>query len=349
MWKIVLLLAIIIAGVIAYPSPIDSAAFQPSRPLAMNGVLAPNDALQATELNHLPPAARGGEDVAVDRLKCIYTGTSNGDILRKCPYSAWETLANTGGRPLGLAFDEHANLIIADGEQGLLKLSPGHTLETLVDSYQGQRFGVVDDVDIGADGTLYFSDASTRFALKDYVLDALEARPSGRLFAYQPETGKLTLLADDLFFANGVAVAADQSFVLVNETYAYRTTRVWLSGDKAGQRDLFISKLPGLPDGIARDADGSFWMALYAPRSELLDKLHPIPFAKNQLAKLPPQLAPVPAPYGFVVQLDATGNIIHSLHDQAAVAIGEITSVQPESDGLYLGTLHGPSIGKLAW
>ena len=349
MWKLLVVIALVIGAALWYPSPIQSAAFQPSRPLAMSGVLAPNDALQATQLTSLPGAGRGGEDVAVDALGCMYTGVDNGDILRKCPYVAWETLINTGGRPLGLAFDAQQNLIIADGVKGLLKLLPSRKLELLVDSYQGQPLLVVDDVDIGADGTIYFSDASALFPLKDYILDGLTAKPSGRLFSYSPDSGALKLLADELFFANGVAVAADQSFVLVNETFAYRTTRVWLTGEKAGEKDLFVNKLPGVPDGIAADSDGTFWMALYSPRSQLVDKIHPIPAIKNQLAKLPKQMAPVPKPYGFIVQLGADGKIIQSLHDQAAVAIGEITSVQPEKDGLYLGTLHGPAIGKLAF
>lgn len=346
MLKLLVVLAILITGAVMYPSPIDSAAFEPSRPLAMAGVLAPNDALQATALTALPSGARGGEDVAVDGLKCIYTGVENGDILRKCPYVGWETIINTGGRPLGLAFDNEQNLIIADGVKGLLRLTPGRRLDVLADSFQGSPLVVVDDVDIGADGTIYFSDASSRFPLKDYMFDALVAKPSGRLFSYHPATGQLTLLAADLYFANGVAVAPDQSFVLVNESFAYRTTRVWLTGEKSGQREVFAGKLPGIPDGIAADKNGGYWLALYAPRSQLIDKIHPIPFIKNQVAKLPKSIAPVPKPYGFIVKLDAAGNIQESLHDQAAVAIGEITSVQPEDDGLYIGTLHMNVIGK---
>lgn len=347
MWKLFVILIIVIAGAIVYPSPIDSKAFQPSRSLAMNGVLAPNDALQATQLTTLPAGMRGGEDIAVDVLNCVYTGVENGDILRKCTYSDWEVLANTGGRPLGLAFDAQQNLIIADGEKGLLQLTPKHDLTTLVDQYQGEKLGVVDDVDIAADGTIYFSDASALFSLKDHFFDGLNAQPSGRLFSYNPTTKALTLLADDLFFANGVAVAKDQSFVLVNETFAYQISRIWLSGEKAGHKDIFLDKLPGFPDGIATDKNGSFWLAIFAPRSQLVDKIHPLPWVKNQLAKLPKEMAPVPPAYGFVVQLDKEGNIVQSLHDQAAVAIGEITSVQPESDGLYFGTLHGREIGFL--
>jgi hypothetical protein len=48
------------------------------------------------------------------------------------------------------------------------------------------------------------------------------------------------------------------------------------------------------------------------------------------------------------VQFDKDGNALQSLHDRAAVMVGEVTSVQPfkteQQEGLYLGTLHGKSI-----
>ena len=342
--------AVIATGLLlTLPSPIDAIAVKASRPLAFAGALATNDALQSSQIIKLPAGKHGGEDVARDKLGCLYTGTSDGSILRKCPYTGWETLANTGGRPLGLHFDARQNLIIADAGRGLLSMSPTAGITLLADHYAGERLGVVDDVDIGADGTIYFSDASNRYPLQDIVLDILDGRPSGRLFAFDPASGELTLLASDLAFANGVAVAADQSYVLVNETFHYQISKVWLSGPKAGQREIITDKLPGLPDGIARADNGTYWVAMYGLRPALVDRVHDLPWLKNQLAKLPQKLAPVPRPYGLILQIDADGNILQSLHDQAAVAIGEVTSVQPEADGLYLGTLHMDRIGKLAY
>ena len=88
---------------------------------------------------------------------------------------------------------------------------------------------------------------------------------------------------------------------------------------------------------------------MYGLRPALVDRVHPYPWVKNQLAKLPDWLAPVPKPYGLILQISASGEILQSLHDRAAVAIGEVTSVQPEADGLYLGTLHMDRIGKIAF
>ena len=77
----------------------------------------------------------------------------------------------------------------------------------------------------GHDGTVYFSDASSKFAEEENHLDMLEARPHGRLLAYDPASATTTVLLDDLYFANGVALSEAEDFVLINETYRYRIRR----------------------------------------------------------------------------------------------------------------------------
>ena len=73
-----------------------------------------------------------------------------------------ETLADTGGRPLGLAWAPDGSLVIADAAKGLLAMRQDGSLRTLSTAADGQALGFADDVDVAADGTIYFSDASTR-------------------------------------------------------------------------------------------------------------------------------------------------------------------------------------------
>ena len=345
----ILILLVIASGLylVLSPAPVDAISVQVPPAQTFSGALAKNDRLQSAEIIKLPAGKQGGEDVARDHHGCLYTGTLEGAILRRCRNKRWETLTNTGGRPLGLHFDGQQNLIIADADKGLLRLTQDGQMTVLADTFEGKKLGVVDDVDIGADGTIYFSDASQRYPLTDIVKDILDGRPSGRLFALNPDDNTLTLLADQLAFANGVAVARDQHYVMINETFRYQIRKVWLKGEKAGQSEIITQGLPGMPDGIARAADGSYWVAMYGLRPALVDAIHDKPWLKNLLARLPKALAPVPEPYGFILQINEDGEILQSFHDQAAVAIGEVTSVQPENDGLYLGTLHMDRIAKL--
>uniref|UniRef100_A0A653EAD2 Gluconolactonase n=1 Tax=Pseudomonas marincola TaxID=437900 RepID=A0A653EAD2_9PSED len=181
----------------------------------------------------------------------------------------------------------------------------------------------------------------------DYLLDLLEARPWGRLLSYTPSSGKTQVLLKDLYFANGVALSAKEDFVLVNETYRYRITRYWLKGDKAGEHEVFIDNLPGLPDNLEGDRAGTFWVALPSPRKSDADFLHQHPWLKAQIAKLPRAMWPKATPYGLAIAIDEQGQIIQSLHDTSGSHLRMITSVKPVGDYLYLGSLENDRIGKL--
>lgn len=211
----------------------------------------------------------------------------------------------------------------------------------------GLPFGFTDDLDIASDGRIYFTDASSRFHQPDYVLDLLESRPHGRLLRYDPATGRTETLLKDLYFANGVALSAHEDFVLVNETYRYRIARYWLKGPKAGQQDVFIDNLPGLPDNLQGDRAGTFWVALPSPRKADADFILPHPWLKAQLAKLPRPLLPKPTPYGLVLALDENGKVVRSLHDTSGQHLRMITSAKPVGDYLYFGSLENDRIGRL--
>ena len=61
----------------------------------------------------------------------------------------------------------------------------------------------------------------------------MQASHTGRLLRYDPARGRTDVLADGLWFANGVALAPDESYVVVVETMRARLLRVWLRGPQA--------------------------------------------------------------------------------------------------------------------
>jgi sugar lactone lactonase YvrE len=343
------LIAAAMAGLAAmalWPGRIDPAAWDPPPAPAMDGVYAPNDRLHEAELL-ATGQVYGPEDVAVDVQDRIYGGTQDGLIVRVWPDGRVETFAETGGRPLGLHFDADGNLIVADAWRGLLSISPGGEITVLSTSADGVPFGFTDDLDIASDGTIYFSDASTRFGQDEYVLDLLEMRPHGRLLAYDPATGQTRVLLDNLYFANGVALSSREDFVLVNETWAYRVRRYWLQGPNAGTADLFVDNLPGFPDGISGNRQGRFWVALLTPRLASVDRAHPRPWMKRIISRLPDGLKPKPVEYGFVLALDEYGQAIASYQDPDGAHLQEISSVEEHNGFIYLGSLHNDRIGRL--
>jgi len=332
---------------IVTPSPVSPVAYVPPEKPELSGVLAPNDLLTAADILGAG-LVDGPEDVDVDSEGRVYGGTSDGKILRVLPDGNVELFADTHGRPLGLHFDAEGNLIVCDSHKGLLSVDKNGQIRCLCDSAEGIQFRFTDDLDIASNGVIYFTDASDKFSQADYLLDLLEARPHGRLLSYDPKTGQTRVLLRYLYFANGVALSEHEDFVLVNETYRYRITRYWLKGPMAGKSDVFIDNLPGFPDGVSANRRGTFWVALFTVRNDLVDRFHPWVLLKSLMARTPRAVWPKPEPYGLVLALDEDGNIIRSLHDPNGRHLKEITSVEEHEGYLYLGSLHNDRIGRFA-
>ncbi len=344
--KALAVLALLVVGYLAFwPAPIDPLAYTPSAKPALEGPLAPNDRLQSAEIL-AAGQVDGPEDVEVDAEGRIYAGTADGWVVRVERDGSVMQFAKTGGRPLGMALDAQGNLIVADGIKGLLSIAPDKTVTTLVTNADGVDFGFTDDLDVARDGTVYFSDASSKFGPGQYLHDMLEARPHGRLLRYNPASKSVDVLLDSLYFANGIALSQNEEFVLVNETYRHRVTRYWLTGPKADTSDTFVDNLPGYPDNISSNRRGTFWLALFTVRNDTADWLAPRPWVKQALSKLPSFLWPKPQPYAFVVQLDETGAIVDSLQDPSGKRLHTVTSAHERDGYLYLGSLHNDRIGK---
>jgi sugar lactone lactonase YvrE len=335
-----------VAALFFWPGRIDPIAWTPPEPPPLTGVYAPNTGLEGVERIG-SGVDWGPEDVAVDSKGRILGGMEGGRIVRFEPDgSRYEALAETGGRPVGLDFDARGNLVVADALRGLLSVSPSGEITVLTTEAGGIPFGLTDDVDVAADGMIYFSDATHKFPITEYMLDLWEHGANGRLLAYDPVNQETRVLLDGLFFANGVAVSPDQSFVLVCETWKYRIQRYWLTGPNQGQSEIFIENLPGFPDGVSSNGRDTFWVALFSPRDSQLDSLLPHPRLRRALLRVGwPQ--PEPARYGFVLGLDANGQVVQNLQDPTATYYDSITSVEEHQGMLYLGSIAQDSIGRL--
>ena len=340
-----------LAYLLFWPGPIEPEAWTPPQAPPLEGIYAPNTLLEAVERIGTG-VDWGPESVAFDRAGRIYAGFEHGRIVRFDPDGdSYQAYAETGGRPLGLHFDARGNLLVADAERGLLSVPPRGEIEVLAAEADGTPFGLTDDLDIAEDGTIYFSDATSKYSYANYVLDAREHGTHGRLLAYEPSNRTTTVLLDGLSFANGVAVSPDQSFVLVCETWKYRIRRYWLVGPKEGETDIFIDNLPGFPDGVSSNGRDRFWVALVSPRISPLDSLLPFPRFRKALQRLGVldfrNADGDSARYGFVLGLDTGGAVVHNLQDPTGMYYDSITSAEEHDGKLYLGSNAQDAIGRL--
>ena len=327
---------VVAAGVFAaLPSPIRPLAWTPQPAPALTGVLAPNEALSHAQL--VAAAPDGPEDITFDAAGNLYAGDEHGVIWQVTPAGATRRWADTGGRPNGLRFSpDGRRLLVADTRRGLLAVDAAtRQVTVLAATAGGQPLALTNELAVAADGTVYFSDSTTTpYDKIDLLHEILAQRPTGRLLRYDPRTGATSVLLSGLAVANGVALAPDDSYVLVNETSRYRITRYWLTGPKAGTSDLFAANLPGFPDNLDPAGDGTYWVALYQPRNQFLDKIQPHSFLKSQLAKLPISAT---THASTALHLDANGHPLRALTDTTGNVYGLTTAI-PHNGYLYLGT-----------
>jgi len=332
-----------------WPVTISPVAWTPQPAPPLSGPYEKNSKLATVERLGIVPHAKGfaPEDVALDAESRVYTGLDDGRIMRlEGADGHWVVFADTHGRPLGMVFDASGNLIVADAIKGLLSIARDGSVTVLTTSADGVTFGCTNDLDVAADGTIYFTDASYKFPLTNYKADLMEHRGNGRFLAYDPKTKTTRTLAKDLVFANGVAVSPDQSFALVVETAKYRVHRVWLTSPQAGQSDIFIDNLPGFPDGITSNGKGKFWLALVTPRDATLDKLLPYPFLRKVVMRLPQFLQPAPKRYSFVLGLDLKGQVTDNLQNGAPDCYAQIANAVQRDGSLYFGTIGENTVGR---
>lgn len=342
-----LLLLVGLSYLLLWPVPIDPVAWTPPRAPGWTGPYASNSFLAGAE-RIAEGEGNGPEAVVVGQDGRVYTGYLDGRVVAIDPETgAVDELDNTGGRPLGVSFGPQGQLYIADAVHGLMERSADGDLRVVSETAGGKPFGFVDDLTVDSAGRVYFSDASWKFGVRQVIEDFYEHRGNGRILRYEPSTGRTEVLIEGLHFANGVALGPDERYLLINETARYQVWRYWLKGDRAGTLEVFIDNLPGFPDNITYNGDGTFWLALYGPRSADLDRLLPMPWLRKVVLRLPEAVQPLPPRHGLVLGLNADGEVIHNLQDRGPNAFAPITSVREHDGWLYLGSLSAPSIARI--
>ena len=343
-----------------WPVPAEPVAWQASVPPGYTGAYAPNTRLAGLQTIDIG-SEHGPEHIAIGKDGKLYAAMTSGNLLRMDPDGGkQEIFANTGGRVLGFAFDEQGRMIAADAVKGLLALTPDAQVTVLTDRVSANdpiRFA--DAVVVAPDGTIYFTDATTRFSPQEWggtleasVLDIMEQSATGRVLAYDPANKTTRIVAHGLSFANGIALSSDGQTLFVNETGRYR---VWKIDGKANNLDVasgspqakvVLDNLPGYPDNLMRGRDGRIWVGLFKPRNPAADSLAGKPFMRKVLLRLPRFMLPLGESYGHVFAIDEDGRVTEDLQDPSG-AYPETTGATETADRIYIHSLHASSIGWL--
>ena len=323
----------------------------PGSPFALNDKLSNVEVIGLAEIE-------GPEDVIVDRIGHLYCGNRYGDVVRFFgpDHRKWEIFAHIGGGPLGLAFDRDDNLVVCVSGMGLYMVRPDREVVKLTDETNRSLFSIIDDsrmrfaddLDIAPDGRIYFSEATIRFDITEWAVDALEARGNGRILCYDPRDKSTRTVIADLQFPNGICVTNDGESILFAETWGCRVQRYWFTGPKAGKRDIVMENLPGYPDNINRASDGNYWLALVGMRAPAFDLAWRMPGLRRRMVNRIPHdewLYPN-MNTGCVFKFDASGRVLDCLWDRHGTNHPMITSMREDHGFLYIGGTYNNRIGK---
>jgi sugar lactone lactonase YvrE len=294
----------------------------------------------------------GAEDVVVAGAGpdegAVFTGTEDGAIVRiSHDGRRVDTVADTGGRPLGIEIDPDGRLLVCDARRGLLHVHPATgAVEQGPHEVDGRPMLFCNNAAVSAEGVVWFTDTSTRYRIDEWKRDLVENTRTGRLLRVAPG-GPVEVVLDGLAFANGVALAADESFVAVAETAARAVARHWLAGPAAGTRDVFVEDLPGYPDNIARGSDGLVWVSISSPTDAVAEAVHRMPvWARRAIAHLPERVQPQPKRTVRVQAYAADGRLVHDL-ESPADTFHMVTGVREHEGRVWLGSLHEPAVAVL--
>ncbi|XP_028809935.1 adipocyte plasma membrane-associated protein isoform X1 [Denticeps clupeoides] len=374
LWSILVAFLALAVGIYFIPSPIDPEPFVfEGPPPALEGPLALNRRLQRGRRLFLGQL-KGPESFTADQEGNVYTGTVDGKLWRihrdtlafitQMGQNVPECGTNVDyepvcGRPHGLRLDQDGQLIVADSYLGLFKVDPMSGEKTLLlsskDGCDGIPFGFLNGLELSRNGTVFFTDSSTKWGRRHVRYEVIETNHLGRLLSYDPETGHVQTLLHSLFMPNGIALSPEEDFIILAETSIGRVSRYWLKGPEVGKKETLINNMPGYPDNIRLSDRGTFLVGLNTIRfhgrllAPFLDLIGPFPAIKRLMTKLIPLswynlLLPM---YGLILELSPEGEILDSLHDPNGSLTWTISDVFQHGGLYYLGNTDLPFLPVL--
>ena len=157
----------------------------------------------------------------------------------------------------------------------------------LADRYKGKRLNSPNDVVVKSDGTIWFTDPPYGI-MSDYEGKKTRSEIGANyVYRLEPDSGALTVVADDFDKPNGIAFSPDEKLLYVADTGGSHDPagahhiRVFdvVGGKRLANGRVFAEIDSGLADGFRLDTDGNVWTSAgdgvhcFSRKGDLLGKI----------------------------------------------------------------------------
>jgi gluconolactonase len=178
-------------------------------------------------------------------------------LSRVYPDGRVETLLNIGD-PDGSTLDAQGRLVTtASVLRAIIQVEPNGQYKILADKYDGKKFNSPNDIILGPDGALYFTDPTL-----DLVKGEKQEIPFQGVYRLGND-GSVRLLTRDLVQPNGLAFSPDGKRLYIDDT-KQREIRVYDVGPNGEMKNgrLFGKEegRAGVPDGMRVDVKGNIFV-----------------------------------------------------------------------------------------
>jgi hypothetical protein len=275
----------------------------------LDGALRPNrlldEAPSRTALEDVDCLAARGDTLFASAGAALWAPGADGAWERRSLYGAGiAALASVGEDGLAIAL-ENGEIVIEGGRFDKRRYRAGAGSPCITA--------------LIANGTeLWVANGSATNPAREWQRDLLERNASGSLWRIDLESGKANPIADGLAWPAGLA--ADGDGVVVAEAWKHRLVRI-----ARGRRDpvrTVQADLPAYPGRLAPAADG-WWLALFAPRSQLVE------FVLREPAYRKRMIAEVPAPFWVAPKLRSGRSFYESLQGGGVKHLGMLKPWAP--------------------
>ena len=224
---------------------------------SLDGVLRPDRRLDEAPVRHDCP----GVDALVSTPSGVLA-SSGRHLLRVTPAGVGGVEAEFDAEITALAALQDGVAVALEG--GALRVLGGRHDGLAVPGLDGARCPTAL---VASGDRLYVCDGSTARRPADWPHDLMERGASGSVWSLDLGSGERRRIAGGLAFPNGVAVRGEG--LVVSESWRHR-----LIGLGAGPRapvSAVLADLPGYPGRLSPDGRGGHWLAVFAPRSQLVE------------------------------------------------------------------------------